>query len=236
MGVADDSLNEAVAWKNSSLPEYNVETSNLFVVDRDAAVRQLLEIHESNFARAKSGVGGNWIIPLVDNSPRVGKSSFASHYLLKLPTLSENSESECMETLSRAHIIHIILSPGQLTDCNNFEKALLEEFRGNLRANLVQYPKFLDRSRTTKDLLTSLTSVAGPVLVVLDKIGRAFKRRDLDKIQRSNIFVDFVNTVLMSWLLKKNVFLLLIGKGTFLNHVGLGLLRSLSPILVVLSG
>ena len=192
-------------------------------------MRHLLKIHKNNFFRAKLRVGNNWIIPLADNLPGMGKSSFATNYLLKWRQVCDSGlNDEFTEALSRSHKIHVALPIGALTDHYRFESNLLTIIQGELRNLLIPpYPHFLDRTfRTTGEFLSILTSVAGPVFVVLDEIGQAFECQGLNDFQIRDTFLHFVKHVVMTWLLNKDVLVLLVGRA---RHSLIGQ-RGLFPI------
>lgn len=55
----------------------------MYFVNRDAATKQLLDIHVHKFSRAETRGGDIWRIPIVDNVSGMGKSTFACHYIRK---------------------------------------------------------------------------------------------------------------------------------------------------------
>ena len=66
--------------------------------------------------------------------------------------------------------------------------------------------------KTVNRLLKEVADEAGPLFIVLDEIGDAFVRDDLDDIERRKRFLSFIDNVVGKWLLLKKIFFVLIGK------------------------
>ena len=73
---------------------------------------------------------------------------------------------------------------------------------------------------TTKSFLSELTYEAGPVFNAVDEIGQAFEGDNKDDVAQRELFLKFCKSVLQSWLEAPNVFLLVLGRASFLNLVG----------------
>jgi hypothetical protein len=58
------------------------------------------------------------------------------------------------------------------------------------------------------------------VFIAVDEIGRAFDDDRKDDVAQRELFLKFCASVIQSWLEVPNVFLLLLGRASFLNYVG----------------
>ncbi|KAJ3191534.1 hypothetical protein HDU82_003560, partial [Entophlyctis luteolus] len=189
--IASKSMDVDVRWKDEEPTVYSLRDSKLYFVNRSDAVEQLQKIHRSKFIRATTGGGIEWIIPIADNVPGLGKSEFGRHYIRKF------RESRPDETRRDAF-------ERTLCDCHTVP---IEFHRGAL----------------LEDSFEAVMSVAGPVFIVLDEIGKAFEREidPLDDFQQRDQFLSFCDNILDKWLSLKNVFFVVLGRASFLNHVGL---------------
>ena len=192
-------------------------------VNRDNAIDQLQEVHRCNYNRQTSGSGGNWLIPLCDNLFGMGKSEFSRQYINRCRSAAFKPEAPVnfKESLCRAHTVPISFSRGELADPAVFEERSLAILRSILIPLFEVAPRCLHKYYpTTKLFLADLTYEAGPVFIAVDEIGRAFDGDNKDDVAQRELFLKFCASVLQSWLEAPNVFLLVLGRGSFLNYVG----------------
>ncbi|KAJ3092700.1 hypothetical protein HDU96_002638 [Phlyctochytrium bullatum] len=211
----------APKWKPDAPPVYSLKGGRLFFVNRDTAIKELHFIHETKFERAKTNTGAEWLIPLADNALGLGKSEFASHYILKSREMwPEASRDGFQRTLCACHTVIINFDEGALAD-GDFESVLLRHLVDALRDRFESSPSFLfEKWDTVKEFLEQLTAVAGPVFIVLDEIGAAFYRKELDIFQQREMFVLFCRRMLAKWMKLENVFFVVLGASSFLKYIG----------------
>ncbi len=65
-----------------------------------------------------------------------------------------------------------------------------------------------------------LTDEVGPLFIVLDEIGAAFESKVLKDLESRQHFMDFCLDIIGKWLSMRNVFFVLLGRGSFLSYVG----------------
>ncbi|KAI8826504.1 hypothetical protein BJ741DRAFT_714474 [Chytriomyces cf. hyalinus JEL632] len=223
--IASDSMDVDVRWKDEVPPVYSLNAAKLFFVNRSAAVEQLQKIHGFKFHRATSKVGKEWIIPIADNVIGLGKSDFGRHYIRKSreswPTATEIGSFE--KTLCDCHTVHIEFLEGALLK-TSFDAVMIELLCEALKDMFVVQPAILSKPpKTVNAFLDNLTKVAGPVFIVLDEIGKAFRSEDdsLDDFAQRDQFYSFCRRILDKWLRLKNVFFVVLGRASFLNYVAL---------------
>jgi hypothetical protein len=190
-------------------------------VNRDTAIAQLQEVHRCNYNRQTSGSGGNWLIPLCDNLFGMGKSEFARQYIhcCRSAAFKPNALGNFKESLCSAHTVWISFSMGALADPAVFEESSLAILQCQLIPLFEVAPRCLYRYHpTTRSFLAELTHEAGPVFIAVDGIGRAFNDGNKDDAAQRELFLKFCASVLQSWLEVPNVFLLVLGRGSFLNY------------------
>ncbi len=206
-----------------------IEKGRMFFVNRDNAIDQLQRIHQSNFERALSKVGADWIIPICDNIFGLGKSELAQKYIERCKASRSAARSkrqlvtlEFQETLSQAVTVPIIFKEAELPNENVFEKILLKKLQDALIPLFEIAPAclYISSYPSTADFLSELIAEIGPVFIALDEIGLAFHIQDRNDIERRNLFLRFCDVVLRSWLLVPKLFFLVLGRGSFLNYVG----------------
>ena len=104
----------------------------------------------------------------------------------------------------------------------DLDELMLKYLRNALENRFVVPPAVLSNPpNKTSSFLGSLVKEMGPVFIVLDKIGKAFEDPKLDDIQRRERFMLFCTEVIQDWMLMKDVFILIAGRGSFLSYVGL---------------
>jgi hypothetical protein len=190
-------------------------------MNRDTAIAQLQEVHRCNYNRQTSGSGGNWLIPLCDNLFGMGKSEFSRQYIhrCRSTAFKPNALVNFKESLCSAHTVWISFSMGELADPAVFEERSLTTLQSNLIPFFEVAPRCLYKFYpTTRSFLAELTHEAGPVFIAVDEIGRAFKDGNKDDVAQRELFLKFCASVLQSWLEVPNVFLLVLGRGSFLNY------------------
>ncbi|KAI8822342.1 hypothetical protein BJ741DRAFT_715371 [Chytriomyces cf. hyalinus JEL632] len=223
--IASDSMDVDVRWKDEVPPVYSLQKRSMYFVNRTDAVKQLHEIHRSKFERAKLKEGNEWIIPIADNVIGLGKSAFGRHYIRKSreswPTATEIGSFE--KTLCDCHTVHIEFLEGALLK-TSFDAVMIELLCEALKDMFVVQPAILSKPpKTVAAFLNGLTKVAGPVFIVLDEIGKAFRSEDdsLDDFAQRDQFYSFCRRILDKWLPLMNVFFVVLGRASFLNYVAL---------------
>jgi hypothetical protein len=207
-----------VFFKNASIQE-----DKMHFVNRDNAIAQLQEVHRCNNNRQKFRAGCNWLIPLCDNLFGMGKSEFARQYINRCRSAAfmPNSLVNFKESLCRAHTVTICFSKGELADPAVFEERSLVMLQSTLIPFFEVAPRCLYKHYPrTRSFLAELTQEAGPVFIAVDEIGRAFDGDSKDDVAQRELFLKFCASVIQSWLEVPNVFLLLLGRASFLNYVG----------------
>jgi hypothetical protein len=196
----------------------------MFMVNRSNVIEQLHKIHQSKYDRASQfGEGEDWILPLADNVPGLGKSNFRRHYIAKSRELWKDVENKTnfQKTLCACHTVHIAFMRGDLLE-GNFDSVMIKRlcyalepmFANNLPAIFSNLPK------TANAFLKELTKSCGPVFIVLDSIGSAFYGDLLDNIQQEERFLLFCSKVVGKWLSLEKVFFVLLGRGSFASPDG----------------
>jgi hypothetical protein len=204
----------------------SIERRKLYFVNRDNAVDQLQEVHQTNYYRAVNRDGMEWVIPICDNFFGMGKSRLAQVYIERCQartgtSLELKGAPEFREAINQALTVHIIFKAAELQDELMFEQTLLQKLRNVLIPLFKVAPVSLYKYFPSSDLLlTALIAEAGPLFVALDEIGSAFDISGKDDIERLELFLSFCNKVLRSWLLVPGLFFLVLGRGSFLNYVG----------------
>ena len=195
--------------------------SSVFLSDN--AIAQLQEVHRCNYNRQTSGSGGNWLIPLCDNLFGMGKSEFSRQYINRCRSAGFKPDVPVnfIESLCRAHTVPISFADGELSDPAVFEERSLAILQSSLIPFFEVAPMCLYKYYPRTQLfLAELTYEAGPVFIAVDEIGRAFNVDNKDDVARRELFLKFCSSVLQSWLEAPNVFLLVLGRASFLSYVG----------------
>ena len=193
----------------------------MFFVNRDESIKQLQKIHQGKFYRAKRGAGKEWIMPIADNCIGLGKSEFGLHYIQKCretwPDPTERDEFQ--QTLCACHTVAITFRKGDLLT-DSFDDIVLDHLIDSLRPLLKVAPDLLNSNPTKTDrFLKSFTESVGPVFIVLDEIGAAFQDDKMTDIESRDKFMQFTGNIVGKWLSLKNVFFVLLGRGSFLSYV-----------------
>lgn len=224
---ADHEHQEVPKWINEVPVEYSVEMGNLFFVNRKTAVLQLQQIHQHNYIKAVKGFGEDWKIPLVDNIFGLGKTSFGCHYIRQCGIHNnEDVDQDFLATVRRSRTVSIRLSRGVFSSRDNAEPIMIQLLMESLSAMFINPPSILleprdspDYPLTAEHLLLQVTKQVGPLFIILDEIGSAFECLGLTDLEKRENFIRFCVEVLGKWF-QKNIFFLLLGRGTFLSYVG----------------
>ena len=222
VAVPSNEVKPAV-WKKEPEFVYAVYNDSLFFVNRERAINQLNEIHESNYNRAVKKQGREWVIPIADNIWGIGKSDFGGHYILKSKMQWGTGKlTDFQKTLCSCRTVIITLTEDCFVDRDeNMEKIMLEILKSNLEDMFEVKPISLTKEyQDTKVFLKELVKDVGPLFIVLDEIGVAFGKYSSSDIQKREVFLRFCSKILRSWLLLDKVFFLLLGRGSFLSYVG----------------
>ena len=213
-------------WMEEQTLIYSLEKGNLFFVNRINAVQQLQQIHQSKYNRASRGSGAEWIIPIADNVIGLGKSEFSKNYIVKCrESWPDEQRNEFQRTLCDCHTVYILFHKGALLE-DDFDSVVSQFLVDSLAPMFEVEPTILEPTnlpKTVNDLLKKVAKAAGPLFIVLDEIGAAFEDDKLDDTQRRAQFLSFCDNVLGKWLSLKNIFFLLLGRGSFLWEFALHL-------------
>ncbi|KAI9329884.1 hypothetical protein BDR26DRAFT_1011589 [Obelidium mucronatum] len=216
---------EKPTWRDETPPVYSLEDHQLYFVNRTDAILQLQKIHQAKFKRAFWGSGPEWIIPIADNVLGLGKSAFGRNYIRKSretwPNVAERDDFQ--KTLCGCHTVAIEFGSGALLE-DSFNAVMIKLLCDALIDMFDTPPAILSMPpKSARNLLKDLTDVCGPVFIVLDEIGKAFHQQidPLDDMKQREMFLSFCEHILDSWLSLKNVFFVVLGRASFLNHVGL---------------
>jgi hypothetical protein len=210
-------------WVEEEVIVDSLDKGKMFFVNRAHAVERLQEIHNMKYERAKTTSGMEWIIPIADNVIGLGKSEFGRHYIQKCrETWPDSSRTDFQKTLCACHTVSITFRKGALLNNDRFDTIMLQRFRIALATMFKEDPDIVPNPpNTTDSFLELFTEEFGPLFIVLDEIGAAFEDDQLSDIQSREKFFSFCRNVLGKWLSLKNVFFLLLGRGSFLSYVGL---------------
>ena len=121
--------------------------------------------------------------------------------------------------------MYILFHKGALLE-DDFDSVVSQFLVDSLAPMFEVEPTILEPTnlpKTVNDLLKKVAKAAGPLFIVLDEIGAAFEDDKLDDTQRRAQFLSFCDNVLGKWLSLKNIFFLLLGRGSFLWEFALHL-------------
>jgi len=129
--VSDAQLSQRLRWLPEPEKTYSLKHQEMFFVNRDHAIEDLVEIHAQTYCLAhKHGAGFMFQIALIDNLLGAGKTAFAENYISKssdaLRKLSDALKTEeCppelktegyspkfVDSLSRARTVTVRMRPG----------------------------------------------------------------------------------------------------------------------------
>lgn len=90
----------------------------MYFVNRDAAVKQLQDIHEADYTRNEDASGKAWKISLADNVTGLGKSEFGRHYIRNCREAWHDADdkSDFQKKLCECHTVHLVFGRGYMTD------------------------------------------------------------------------------------------------------------------------
>ena len=235
-------LQAPVQWKAEERSIFSIQCDKMFYVNRDNAMKQLKEAHSRTFHRAERKAGLDWIIPICDNMFGLGKSELSCQYISwcmedwkvhsgkadhRKWTIAEWGQERSRrrvtveETLSQCYTVQIDLKGGCLRNPWAFDAVMLAKLQLALIPKFITPPKCLFRFyKFTTELLTQLIEEVGPIFVALDEIGEAFKCDGRGVLEEREMFLKFCENVLQAWLSIPGLFILVIGRGAFLNYVG----------------
>ncbi len=181
-----------------------------------------MAIHQSNYYRAARGRGEQFIIPLCDHVLGLGKTEFSLHYIRvcrKSWALAKRTDFQ--EALHNCHMIRVVLPYGSLIKAASMDSEICMRLTRALQDSFRVVPQCLaEKYESSEDLLVAITRVVGPLFIVLDEMGAGFASKEHAVLKQREKFLEFCQEVLGSWLVLKNIFLLLIGHGSFFSDVG----------------
>lgn len=224
-------LEPRAEWAELPVLEPSIESDELYFVNREEAITQLIQIYRSTFKRASSGAGLDWMVPLLDNVAGIGKSTFTTHFIRKCKEVLEPKD-DFEASLCNSHTVSIVLTPGVLVnDMESCDIALTRTLVETLNSMFKNPPTVLDDYKapaTVVDkiplpsvyILKRLVAEAGPIFIVLDEIGNAFDKNKSRDSEKREAFLSFCKYIISGWLTIKGVFVILVGRGSFLSYVG----------------
>ncbi|KAI9329989.1 hypothetical protein BDR26DRAFT_871926 [Obelidium mucronatum] len=212
-----------VRWKDENPLVDSLDFGLLSFENRTDTIKQLQQIHRSNFYRAVNRHGANWVIPIADNVHGLGKSALGYHYIHKSRETwpDPTARDAFQQNICNCHTVSIGFQKKDLLS-NCFDAVIIEHLCYALKDMFVVPPAILSNPpKSVKEFLEDLTEVAGPVFIVLDSIGKALVSpiNPLDDFQQRDKFMIFCESVLDSWLTIPKVFFVVLGRARFLNHV-----------------
>ena len=160
---------------------------------------------------------------MADNVFGLGKSEFGRHYIPKSREtwLKLEKKDDFQNTLCACHTIMIVFSKGALLK-DTFDSVMLKHLIAALEPMFVTPPEILKNPpKDTLDFLQDFFKLYGPLFIVLDEIGAAFNDDTFDYFEQREKFMSFCSNIVGKWFPVKEVFFLLLGRGNFLNYVGL---------------
>ena len=180
-------------------------------------------MHRDKFERAADSVGSDWKIPLADNVVGLGKSDFGRHYIQKCRETWPDPEKrdDFQKALCQSRTIMITFRNVQLVKGLAVEPEVLKMLVASLSPMFQTLPHILKNPpQNTYDFLETFTKDYGPLFIVLDEIGAAFDDENLSDIAKREKFLSFCHKVIGKWLSLKDVFFVVLGRGSFLSFVG----------------
>lgn len=196
----------------------------MLFVNREDAVRELMEIHRGNYNRAVDQSGECFHIPLCDHVVGLGKSEFGRNYIRKCQEglCHKSPKSRFEENLYKCQTIQVTLPQGSLINDQTADQVVMEALKRKIKEDFVTSPSCLASSFQSSDLmLQDLTEEVGTVFVVLDEMGAAFESTtDKSDLVCRQKFLRFCDEILGRWLLCRNVFFLVLGRASFFGYVG----------------
>ena len=221
--------NQIADSRRMLLPEFtDITSENLHLVNRDGSLRQLVDVHHSNFVvRALNPDSSGVRIPLIHCISGLGKTLFSKLYLSLLARsgflqkYSGDRDNDFVNEMLTARTLYVSLTRGELVDAKTRESKLMRAILRAARGSLVR-DRQVDKNEFTnlRGLLTTITGVA-PVVIVLESIGRAFSGNDIDLKSARDLFCDFLQRECDILLRAQKVYVILCGSGGPLSLVGL---------------
>ncbi|KAJ3232342.1 hypothetical protein HDU78_007196 [Chytriomyces hyalinus] len=208
------------AGKSAELINWKDETPALSANDGDAILK-LQKIQSSNFERAVSKSGQEWMIPIADN---VNGSELARHYISKSREMwpDATKRNPFQQTLCSCHTVYIKFRKETLNQ-DSFDSAMLAYLKEALEPMFIKPPSMLTKDyKWVVQFLNDFTKVAGPVYIVLDEIENAFEGGDFNERDQ---FVLFCEKIVANWCYLPNVFFVVLGRASFLRQVAVRSIR-----------
>ncbi|KAJ3241517.1 hypothetical protein HDU77_010963 [Chytriomyces hyalinus] len=204
---------DQIKWKEEMPVANNLRNEKMADV-----VVQLQKVHRSKFARAVTGDGKAWEIPVADKVPGTGKSFFAVNYIKKSrESWDVTKRDSFQQTLCSCHTVRVKFSSEQLTE-SSFESVMLKYLKKSLKSMFVTPPPMLANDyKTVERFFKDLTEVAGPVFIVLEGIENGFKGDDIKTRDR---FLLFCRNILGNWLELPKVFFVVLGHASIIKYIG----------------
>ncbi|KAJ3405070.1 hypothetical protein HDU80_001966, partial [Chytriomyces hyalinus] len=173
---------ELIKWKDemptiSALSQTQMSSAN----DGDAILK-LQKIQSSNFERAVSKSGQEWMIPIADNTYGF-QSELAKNYIRKSREIWSDAmkTNPFQQTLCSCHTVYIKFRKEALNQ-DSFNSAMLAYLKEALEPMFIMPPTMLTKDyKWVVEFLKDFTRVAGPVYIVLDEIENAFEKEDLKR-------------------------------------------------------
>ncbi|RAW25704.1 hypothetical protein PC110_g17881 [Phytophthora cactorum] len=215
-------------WKEEGGPIHYPEGDQMFFVNRERAMQQLLEIYKSNHNRAQKRLGMDLVILIMDSFCGLGKTAFACEFIRRRKAYWDglSIKNTLLDTLRQCHTIIIEFGSVDLLDIeDNFKLATaanelvrhIYKDQFGIRP-LALAPDAISVNQNVRPLMRRLTNEVGPLFVVIDDIGIPFSHTKLDDKEKRDRFMMFSETVLFPQLLVRNLFFLVVGHNSFLRH------------------
>jgi hypothetical protein len=232
--------NNLFVWE-PLVPSHSLDKGHLYFVNRDKAVRELLDVFITNTAR-KHGSGPLFKVGIIDQAFGTGKTELGQNFVTQckhLLTTGVQDNRATLEKISKSRTLVITLEEKQLYDIMVLEDGLAK--REELQATMVDeilcsvtsqvgeevaryLHNFMQQRPAVKKkcrvLLRELKKVTGgdPIFIVLDEVGAAFDGPKSD-VDRRDLFVQFCNQFLISWLRLQGLYFFITGRGSIFEWV-----------------
>jgi hypothetical protein len=191
-------------------------------VNRDDSAKALFKVFASNYeTRSGSGNTYGYQVALFDSIYGMGKSSFSGRFLsliekMKLvDELRTGVERECHTELRRARSLRVVLNAGQLIEFADPSEELRKQITYSLKSRVFESESYIPNLRTLQGLLTWVSSLS-PLVLILDRIGAAFRDRRKSLSEQRECFLKFIERECLTILNIPGIYLVLSGRAQFI--------------------
>ncbi len=112
----------------------SIDYNKMYFVNRDNAIYQLQQIHQSNSDRNLDGAGPVWKVPICDSISGLGKTELAQQYTKRCMPVASSKQynlvrSDFSEMLSKAITVSVVFMKAELWNAKTFEEMLLQKLQ-----------------------------------------------------------------------------------------------------------